>query len=411
MISASIIAVGSELMRGKMDDTNSTFLARWFESNGIKVINRINVEDTVEAIRKGVELCSNADIIISTGGLGPTDDDVTRDGFAAYLAVDLVFNEDSWQDIIKLFVNRNYPMALSNKRQAFMFKNGHMIRNENGTAPGLYYKSGNKIFILLPGPPHENKPMVYDSVYPLLNVSGFIKGSINSKVFRLYDGGESTIADLFSTVKNEYFDEIGYYFSNEGYVELHFRKYSLFNIVDSKEFIEAYNVYLHLLQINSIYYTENKSISEIVFNKLFQRKMTISFAESCTGGAVSAELVKNAGVSAVFNGGINSYSNHVKSHVLGVDSKTLETYGAVSEETVREMAINASKLFESDISVAVSGIAGPDGGSDEKPVGLVWFAYYVNGTVITEKEVFHGDRIRIIQRSTTRVFKKLSQLI
>ena len=411
MISASIIAVGSELMRGKMDDTNSTFLARWFESKGIKVINRINVEDTVDAIRRGVELCSNADIIISTGGLGPTDDDVTRDGFAAYLGVDLVFNEDSWQDIVKLFIKRNYPMAQSNKRQAFMFKNGHMIPNSNGTAPGLYYKSDNKLFILLPGPPHENKPMIVDSVYRLLNESGFIKGAINSKVFRIYDSGESTIADLFSSVNNQYFDEIGYYFSNEGYVELHFRKYSLHDIVDSKEFIEAYRVYLHLLEINAIYHTENKSISEIVFNKLHKSKMTITFAESCTGGAVSAELVKNPGVSSVFNGGINSYSNHVKSHILGVDSKILEKYGAVSEETVREMAINAVRLFESDISVAVSGIAGPDGGSEEKPVGLVWFAYYINGTVIAEKEVFNGDRVRVIQRTTNRVFKRLSQLI
>lgn len=411
MKTASIIAVGSELMRGKMNDTNSTFLARWFDDIGIKVINRINVSDNINDIAEAVRICSDSDIIISTGGLGPTDDDLTRNGFAEYLNVPLIFDENVWEELKKYFIKLKYPLSDSNKRQAMLFENGGMLPNKNGTACGLYYNQNGKLFILLPGPPSENIPMINNYVYPLLMDNGFITGSIHSRIIRVYDGGESFLADLFSDIDEEYFDEVGYYFSQEAFVELHFRKYFDNGKINFSEFEKAFDVYASLLKREKIFYTENKSIS-LIFKELLERNnLKVSFAESCTGGAISHEFVKNPGASSVYNGGINAYSNDAKIRILGVSEDTVKEYGAVSEETVREMCLNAASLFTSDVSIAVSGIAGPDGGSEEKPVGLVCFGFYYKGNITTESHVFSGNRERVMGRTVTKAYKRIIELM
>ena len=197
MIKASIIATGSELMRGKMDDTNSTTLARFFEERGICVVHRLNISDEKQAIENELNHLLDSDIIVSTGGLGPTSDDLTREAFASFMNTQLIWNENIWEDIKTRFAAIQSPLSDSNKQQAFVFQNGSYIPNPNGTAPGLYAFHENKLFILLPGPPFENRPML-SAVEKLLYEYKLLRGYINKKIIRIYDKGESFIADLFA---------------------------------------------------------------------------------------------------------------------------------------------------------------------------------------------------------------------
>lgn len=409
MVTASIIAVGSELMRGKMDDTNSTFLARWFEANGIKVVNRVNAADTNESLISAFKNCKGTDIVVTTGGLGPTDDDITRDVFAEFISKKLVFSESTWSEIAEYIVSKKFILSDSNKRQAFVPETAEIIRNPNGTAPALYCLNGGVHYFLLPGPPSENKPLITNDVYSILNKVGLLKGKIWSSVYRVYETGESALADMFDNKDSGYFDEIGYYFSQSGFVELHFRKYSESGRPEG--FDKEVDFFLDILNKNKVFYTENKPLPFIVYDLLLEKGLKVTFAESCTGGNISGNFVSCPGVSAVYNGGIVAYSNDIKNKILGVDQAVLDGVGAVSKECVEAMSNGVLKMFNADIAVAVSGIAGPDGGTVLKPVGLVWFSINYKGKIFSESEVFVGDRDRVINRSVNRVYRRLIEVL
>ncbi len=404
MKKAAIIAVGSELMRGKMDDTNSTYLARWLFDRSISVVMRMNAPDTIEGIVDALKNSSGADVVICTGGLGPTDDDLTRDALAAYLGTKLVFDDEMWVYIESLFNNRGVTIYNSNKRQAFCLEGGEFLRNKHGTAPGVYINKNGMIYILLPGPPKENRPMIENEMAPKLLKDLNIKERLFKTVYRVYGTGESRIADLFENEKTDL--EVGYYFTADGYIELHFIK----NITDDSQ-IEGYRKsikhFTDLLDREDIFYTDDIDLELALFNILQKNGKTISFAESITGGAMSGKLVKVPGASVVLSGGVTAYSNEIKESVLKVSSKTLQKYGAVSEETVREMAAGCKKIFKTDISVAVSGIAGPDGGSESKPVGLVHIGIDIDGKSSFYKNVFYGDRLGIINRTIIFVYEHI----
>ena len=223
MKKAAIISIGTEIMNGKIDDTNSTFISRWLSAFGIIVELRLNVGDYIEDIINALKITQKSDIVILTGGLGPTEDDCTRGAFAKFLNKELVFQENEWQWIMKFFINRTKKVPESNKKQAMLISGGEFIQNELGTASGIFYKDNKTIYVLLPGPPNENQKIIKDSLSIKFIENGLVEGDIYTKIIRLYGVGESEIADLF-----ENFDtscNMGYYFNQTGWIELHISKY------------------------------------------------------------------------------------------------------------------------------------------------------------------------------------------
>ncbi len=411
---AGIISVGTEIMLGKIDDTNATYLCRWLKDCGIKVNLRLTVEDNIDSIVSAIKQINSFDLIILTGGLGPTSDDITREALAKFLNKKLVFQEGEYHDILSIFSKLNRPAPESNKKQAELIEGGAFLKNDFGSAPGMFYEEKGRVFVLLPGPPRENQPMVKNYLFPKLKDKGFVHGSLHSKVFRIYNVGESMVADLFVSFNEDV--DIGYYFTSGGWCEIHLNKYindenSIQGMANIKKLAIAAEKVNEALKGAAFFFTEDKDISHIVLDTLIEKGLTISFAESITGGNLSGEFVKNPGVSKVFLGSIVSYSNEVKRDALGVSQGTLDKYGAVSEEVVREMAFGLKKLTKSDIAISVSGIAGPDGATTDKPVGLVYFGFLFGDTFYYKKEIFMGTRARIMTRAVNMVFVEILKSI
>ena len=404
MKTASIISVGTEIMRGKIDDTNSTFISRFLKDRGIRVKLRLSTEDEIDDIADAIRYSEKTDIVILTGGLGPTADDLTREALAKHLEKKLVFQESQWQIFLEYFKRFSRPVAKSNKRQMELIEGGEFIQNKNGTAPGMFCKQDGRLYVLLPGPPRENQPMVRSDLHDLLVKNGLIDGKLFTKVVRIYNAGESTIADLFKNFNEDI--QLGYYFSVNGWVELHFSKF-VRNQKDIDDALPLCEKGIKILDDNGLFYTVDEDLSLLVLNVLRNKNLTISFAESITGGNVSGELVKNPDASTVFLGGIVPYSNALKRDILGVSETTLKTVGAVSEPVVREMVFGLKKLTKADICIALSGIAGPGGGSSEKPVGLVYIAFLFEEDCRIRREIFGGNRRQIINRCVNFVFSEI----
>ena len=404
---AAVISVGTEIMKGKMDDTNSTFITRWLYASGIYTEWRLSVEDDINDIVDAITFAIDADIIILTGGLGPTEDDLTRDALADFLNKELVFNEELWKNDVTRFyrVNKIVPIPESNKRQAMCIEGSIPLHNEVGTAPGLYYKDAGKVFVLLPGPPTENQRMIKNYLANMLKEDGLIDGEIVTDIFRIYNTGESAIADLFAPVKSDC--NIGYYFTQEGWIEIHTSYYSKDKSVAEEKVKNTVKDLKELLDKNNFFYTENTDLSKIVLELFKSRGLTLSFAESITGGNLSGDFIKNAGASDVLSGSVVAYSNEIKKNVLGVKAETLEKHGAVSEECVSEMVTGLKKVMGTEVAVSISGIAGPTGDTKEKPLGLVYFGFMTGDEVYCKKEVFFGDRARIIRKCINYVFMEL----
>ena len=410
MKTAGIISVGTEIMFGKIDDTNSTYISRYLKDNGIKVKFRLSVDDCIDDIVSAIKYVSSADLIILTGGLGPTDDDITREALSKYLNKNLIFNDEHYQKIISIFKTINRPVPVSNRKQAELIDGAEFLMNDNGTAPGMLYRvipydqEPEKIFVLLPGPPKENQPMIRGCLISKLKEFGFIQGSIFTKVYKLYNVGESFVAELFSSFKEEI--EIGYYCTASWCCEVHLSKY-LENKEQIKSLAPVFEKAERILQNADIFYTEDKDLSLLVLETLEKKGKTVAFAESITGGNVSGEFVKNPGASKVFLGGVVSYSNDTKKNILGVDQKTLDKYGAVSEEVVKEMAYGLKKMTGADMAVSVSGIAGPDGATKDKPTGLVYFGFLFDDKFYSKKEIIPGIRARVMNRTVNMVFVEI----
>ncbi|MEI6079898.1 MAG: CinA family nicotinamide mononucleotide deamidase-related protein [bacterium] len=404
MKTAGIISVGTEIMFGKIDDTNSTYLSRWLKDCGITVKFRVSAPDVIDEITSAIKYVKDADLIILTGGLGPTSDDITREALSKYLSKKLVFKEDEYQKILNFFSRLNRPAPISNRKQAELIDGAEFLTNKNGTAPGMFFMENDKIFVLLPGPPLENQPMIKNGLFPKLKENGFIQGNILSKVYRLYNVGESAAADLFASFDEDV--ELGYYFTSGGWCEIHLTKY-VTGEAQSTGLVSASKKAEKILNDAGIFFTEDKDIAQLVLEKLEQKKMTLSFAESITGGNLSGEFVKTPGVSKVFIGAVISYSNEAKKDILGVRQDSLDKHGAVSEEVVKEMVLGLKKLTGSDIGVSISGVAGPDGGTKEKPVGLVYFGFLFGDELYVKKEIIPGHRTRVMTRAINMVFVEI----
>ncbi len=409
MKTAAVIGIGTELMHGKMDDTNATFLSRWLSERGVRVVLRLNVPDTTKLIGAALRIAGACDLVVATGGLGPTEDDLTRQALAAHLRRELVFDEGIWKRIETFFENHFKPVPESNRRQAYTFAGAQVLENRQGTAPGLWYGADGKYFALLPGPPRENQPMVETALREKLLECGMLEGVLARRVRRCYHVGESALADALKVAV--FGSEVGYYFSQDGYVELHFTHYSSDREQSEKLVREDEEKAVLILDARGIFHTPDRDISKILLDELEKRSLAVAFGESITGGALAAGLVRHAGASRALYGGVVTYSNDMKERLLDVSGETLRDAGAVSAETVREMAWGVRLATGADVCVAVSGIAGPDGGSEAKPVGLVHFGFLIGEQYFHKEEKFAGDRERILKRTVAFAYSEILQTL
>lgn len=396
---AEIITIGDELLIGQVIDTNSAWMARELNIIGISVEQITSIADNHEQIIKTLaEASERADIILMTGGLGPTRDDITKIALCDFFKTHLIFDQISFENIERIFNLRGYPMSELNRKQAEVPASCEALCNEHGTAPGMWFRRNGKIFVSLPGVPFEMKALMTGHVLPMLKpLSGKV---ILHKTILTQGVGESFLADKIKDWETSLPPYIKLaYLPQPGLVRLRLSATGSIKETLQAEIDKQTKILYSLIQ-DYIFGEDEDSLEEIIGKLLKEHNLTIATAESCTGGYIAHLVTSVPGSSAYFKGSIVSYSNEVKISVLGVNPITLSEFGAVSRETVVEMAEGVMKRLNSDCAVAVSGIAGPDGGSEDKPVGTVWIAVITpyHGTV-TKKFLFGEHRERNVRRS------------
>lgn len=395
---AEIISIGTELLLGDIVNSNAQFLGQELAALGIEMYYQQVVGDNEERILHAFkEAYNRCDIIITTGGLGPTDDDLTKEMAAKYFNKRLFEDKESLENLQEYFKFRKRKMTTNNLKQALIPEGATAIKNNNGTAPGVIIEENNKIMIILPGPPKEMKPMFEEDIKPYLKSKS--DSVIISKMIKILGIGESAVAetvkDLMESQSNPtiapYAKDIGVILRITAKAE---------NEAAALKLIEPLEIEIKNRLGENVYATEDISIEDVVAKLLIENKYTVSTAESCTGGMIASTLINYPGISEVFMEGAVTYSNEAKHKRLGVKNETLEKYGAVSEETAREMAIGIAKKANTDVSIVTTGIAGPGGGTEEKPVGLVYIGVYVKGKVKVEKHIFKGNRSKVRNQAT-----------
>lgn len=399
----AILSVGTELLFGQITNTNTVYLSQHLNMMGFDVMYHYTVGDNPDRVAEMIELAfKDCDIVLTTGGLGPTQDDLTKEVACKVMGDELVMKDDVLEELIAMFKRNNYIMTDNNRKQAEMPSRAVVFKNDAGTAPGFALEKDGKYIICMPGPPREMTRMFEKSVKPFLqDMSNQV---IHYKMVRTFGIGESQLeTELLGIIDGQTDPTIATY-AKEG--ESSVRIASKRDTLEAAE--EAVNEMLARVEEcigQYIYSTDDEELVEVVCKKLIDKGLTLSSAESCTGGMFAATVTNVAGVSACFDRGIVTYSNQAKMDELGVGAETLEKYGAVSAETAMEMAAGLAKVSGSDVCVSVTGIAGPGGGSEEKPVGLVYVGLYYNGEV-SYKEL----RLRNMGRKWIRQVSVLNML-
>lgn len=398
---AEIISVGTEILLGDIVNTNTQFLAKELASIGIEVYRQEVIGDNEDRLL-GIleEALKRSDMVITTGGLGPTKDDLTKETACKFFNMDLELHEKSLKQLEEYFSRMGRKIVESNYKQVYFPKEAIVLPNPNGTAPGAILEKNNKYIVILPGPPREMKPMYLNHVRPYLIKKG--DGIIESKVVRVLGIGESMAAEkLKEFIENGVNPTVAPYAKEEDVI---------FRITAKAEreeealkLIEPVKNKVKEILGEDVYGEgEDTTIEKVVGDLLIKNNLKISTAESCTGGMIASRLVSISGISDAFLEGAVTYSNEAKVRTLNVKEETLKKYGAVSEETAREMAEGIAKRTGSDIAVVTTGIAGPGGGTEEKPVGLVYIGLYYKGEVFVYKNVFNGNRQTVRTKATVR---------
>ncbi|NMS88579.1 competence/damage-inducible protein A [Clostridioides difficile] len=409
---AEIISVGTEILLGDIVNTNSQFLAKELASLGIEVYHQSTVGDNKQRLLECFdESLKRSDLVITTGGLGPTGDDMTKETAAEYFGQELELHKPSLEVLESFFIKTGRKMAENNMKQVYFPKEAIVLKNNNGTAPGAILKKNDKSIIVLPGPPREMKAMFNESVKPYLQQ--FTNEMLVSKTLRLYGIGESNLELEILDIINEQTNPTVALYAKELEVTIRITAKAK-NEKDAFELIKPVEEEIKN-RVGKYVYTEGDiSVSEgetaledAVAKLLVEKNLTIAVAESCTGGLVSSSLINYSGISSVFLEGCVTYSNEAKMKRLGVKKETLEEFGAVSEQTAIEMAEGVAKGLEANIGISTTGVAGPGGGTEEKPVGLVYTAIYINGKTVVKKNIFNGDRRKIRLRATRDLLNEL----
>lgn len=407
---AEIIAVGTEILLGDIVNTNAQFLSRELANLGIEVYHQLVVGDNEERLKEALrDAFSRSDLVITTGGLGPTKDDLTKEIACSYFEMSLDIHEKSLISLQNYYKRISKQITDNNLKQVYFPKEAIVLDNPNGTAPGAILEKDRKTIIVLPGPPKEMKPMFINHVKPyLVNKSD---GVIVSEVVRVFGIGESGAADkLRDIIENQTDPTIAPYAKEEDVIFRITTKAK--NYEEGMKKIEPVRELVQdRLGIDAYGVGEDTNLETVVAKLLVDKKLTISTAESCTGGMIVSKLISYPGISECFLEGAVTYSNEAKMRTLNVKKEILESMGAVSTETAEEMARGIAERSGSDIGLATTGIAGPGGGTDEKPVGLVYIGLYYKGKISTFKHIFNGDRENVRRRATLTALDILRRAI
>lgn len=414
---AEILTIGDEILIGQITNTNSVWIAQELNLIGIKIVHMASVADDELAIVNAFDnAASRADLVFITGGLGPTKDDITKKTFSNYFNAELVMDEKVLEHVSSFFIKRGKEVTEINRKQALIPKGCTVIHNPNGTAPGMWMKKDKTVFISMPGVPYEMKAMMTESILPKIKKENNLPHIYHKTV--LTNGiGESALSEMIegwednlvnSNIKLAYLPQLGV-------VRLRLStigpdKETLIKTIDSeieklKKIIDTY------IFGYENYGEETPSLAEVVSQILREKKQTLALAESCTGGYISSMFTGISGASEIFKGAIIPYTNKAKHDLLEVDEALFNTVGAVSKECVEQLAQNVLKKFGSDFALSVSGIAGPTGGTADKPVGTVWIAVVSKEKTLAFKFIFGDNRQRNIIMTSNYALNTLRKFI
>jgi nicotinamide-nucleotide amidase len=397
-VEAIIITIGDELLIGHTVDTNAAFIASALNSIGISVKRKYIISDKKDEISTHVkQALSEVSIVLTTGGLGPTNDDITKKVLCELFNTELVLSEEALMQVKQFLEIRNLPLNKNNLGQAYIPQACTLLTNKYGTAPGMLFKKSESILISMPGVPHEMISLMTDEVLPAIK-SLFSLDRIIHKVITVGAIAEAVLAEKLSDWENKLPEYIHLaYLPSPGVIKL---RLSVYNSNDNHiHEVEHQANKLYKIIPDNIISMEGLSLTEVLGKILNQKSLTIGTAESCTGGAIASEITSIAGSSDYFKGSVVAYHNSIKENILNVSKSDLETYGAVSKQVAESMAKGIAELLKTDISIAVTGIAGPGGGTSEKPVGTVWIAISIKGKVLSKKYKFGNRRDTNIRRT------------
>lgn len=408
---AEIITIGDEILIGQVIDTNSAWLSEQLNIAGIEVYQVTSVHDDLNHIYKTLELAEkNNDLVIITGGLGPTKDDITKTALCKYFDTHLVFHEPTFQNIIERFKLRSISINEQNRNQAMVPESCTVLPNKEGSAPGMWFERNNTIFISVPGVPYEMKQIISDEAIPrLINKPGL--KTISHKTILTQGIPESILAEKLEKWEKNLPSNIKLaYLPSPMAVRLRLSA-SGKNKDQVERLIKEKTKELQRKIPEFIYGFDNDLLAEVIGNLLIKKNKHLAVAESCTGGYISHLITSIPGSSAYFKGSVTAYSNEVKENILGVSPDTLNTYGAVSKETALEMAKGIKNRLNADYAIATTGISGPDGGSETKPVGTVWISVVSSTEEEVKKYIFGKNRERNIIRSGQTALQMLRRML
>jgi len=410
-MTAEIITIGDELLIGQTVDTNSAWMANKLNLIGIDILKITSISDNKNEIFKALDNAKQeVDLVLITGGLGPTDDDITKTSLSEYFNTKLVQSKEVLKHVEQFIIKRKAFMNERNIKQAEVPESCRIIKNEIGTAPGMWFEQEGKIFISMPGVPFEMKTMMSKYIIPELEKK---RGDLHiiHKVVLTQGCPESMLAERLEDWESNLPEQIALaYLPSPGLIKL--RLTAKGN--DKKQLESLISDHVEKLEKiipEIIFGYDLEKLEEAIGKILIDKNKTISTAESCTGGNIAHLITTVAGSSAYFKGGVVAYANKIKENVLCVSKSNIDNYGAVSKQVVEEMALGALRLYNTDFAVATSGIAGPSGGTKEKPVGTIWIAVADKSQVISEKFIFGEHRERNIQRASLSALNMLRKLI
>ncbi|OWY26036.1 competence/damage-inducible protein A [Sphingobacteriales bacterium UPWRP_1] len=411
-MNCTIITIGDEILIGQTIDTNSAWMAKELNAAGINVFEILSVSDNAQHISDALNRAfTNSDIILTTGGLGPTKDDITKNTLATYFGAELKFYEDIWKDIEAYMAKRGVGILESHKTMAMLPANCEVIKNERGTAAAMWFNENGKILVAMPGVPHEMKDFMSRVVLQRLQKQFTLPGIVH-KTIMCAGAGETILADIIKDIENSLPPHIKLaYLPSYGIVKLRLTAKGNNKAQLTAQVEELSEKMVALLTPKFVFGYDDEELPQALGNLLLQQNASMATAESCTGGLIAHQITSFAGSSRYFKGGVVSYSNELKQALLGVKPETLAQYGAVSEQTVCEMAVGAIEKLQADFAVAVSGIAGPDGGTPEKPVGTVWIAVANKSRVVARKFQFARSRDINIELSANIALNELRKFI
>lgn len=392
------VSIGTELLLGDTVDSNVAFAGRALSEIGVRVARRTTVGDSIAEIQDAIGgALDRTGVVIACGGLGPTNDDLTRDGVASLLGLPLDFDEAIWRDLVERWRKFGREISESNRSQAMVPRGATVLHNRWGSAPGLWVESPRGIVVLLPGVPIEFEGLLREAVIPRLREK-LDAAPIHSRRLRTTGIAESRLGELLGPLEEQFAPITLAYLPDQGGVDLRLTAWQLDEETAQLK-LDAAERLVRAVAGQWIYTSGDRDLAVVVLENLRAKQLTLATAESCTGGMLGARITAVAGSSDVYLGGVVSYANDAKRELLGVSDETLQRHGAVSEETAREMVLGVAERIGSDCAIAITGIAGPGGGTPEKPVGTVWIAWFDRGEVSAKRFGFTGDRAQVRERA------------